>query len=211
MTVFLPHAKRQPGRKVVIGDSLSSHFTSEVVQACEENNIAFLCLVPNSTHLLQPLDVGFFRPFKIAWRKIIADYKQKNPRTKGIPKSVFPELLKNSLSAMDTIPCNVLLPIARQRMLKRFLQPECDEQQFTLAENSLIKFVEDVEKLYGSSYYKFNTRVLLHIPDCVKNFGMLWANSTFSFENANGTLVNMLHNSQAICISVHKLLVENVT
>lgn len=106
LTVFLPHAKHLQGPKVVIGDNLSSHFTATVIAECEKNDIAFVCLVPNSTHLLQPLDVGFFRPFKIAWRKTVATFKEKNPRTATIPKSVFPSLLTNALQSMDEITLN---------------------------------------------------------------------------------------------------------
>ncbi|KAJ8943077.1 hypothetical protein NQ314_009837 [Rhamnusium bicolor] len=32
VTIFLPHAKRLVGRKVLIGDNLSSHFTDEVIR-----------------------------------------------------------------------------------------------------------------------------------------------------------------------------------
>ncbi|KAK6167093.1 hypothetical protein SNE40_021197 [Patella caerulea] len=63
-TTFLPHAKRLAGKTVLIGDNLSSHFTSEILKSCEENNIAFVCLPPNSTHICQPLDVSFFAPMK---------------------------------------------------------------------------------------------------------------------------------------------------
>lgn len=56
---FLPHAKNLDGPKILIGDNLSSHFTCEGLQLCDENNIKFVCLPPNTTHLCQPLDVGF--------------------------------------------------------------------------------------------------------------------------------------------------------
>ena len=75
--VFLPHARRLNGRKVLIGDNLSSHFTDEVIRQCKENDIAFVCLPPNATHLCQPLDVSFFRPMKMAWRKVLTSWKGK--------------------------------------------------------------------------------------------------------------------------------------
>jgi len=50
-STFLPHAYRLPGRKLLIGDNLSSHFSPDVLKSCEENNIAFVCFSPNSTHL----------------------------------------------------------------------------------------------------------------------------------------------------------------
>ena len=78
--VAFPFCKRKSGRCVVIGDNLSSHFSPEVIKLCNENNISFCCLPPNSTHLCQPLDVSFFRPMKTKWRTISADYKERKAK-----------------------------------------------------------------------------------------------------------------------------------
>ena len=48
---------RLEGRKVVIGDNLSSHLSEEVIASCEEYNISLVFLPPNLTHLCQPLDM----------------------------------------------------------------------------------------------------------------------------------------------------------
>ncbi len=101
--VFLPHAFTLTGKIVLTADNLASHFSPKVIELCKQHNIAFICFVPNSTYLSQPLDVTFFRPMKIAWRKVLGDYKLKNPSLKGIPKAQFPRLLKLALDAMDTI------------------------------------------------------------------------------------------------------------
>lgn len=100
-TCFLPHAKRQPGRKVLIGDNLSSHIQPEIIVECEQNEIDFVCLPKSSTHLTQPLDVGFFRPLKQAWRNELNDWKNQNSRLNAIPKSSFPSLLRKTLDVMD--------------------------------------------------------------------------------------------------------------
>lgn len=42
-TCFLPHAKRQPGRKILLGDNLSSHIHPEVIFECEQNKLT-LCV-----------------------------------------------------------------------------------------------------------------------------------------------------------------------
>ena len=39
-----------------------------------------LCLLPNTMHLLQPLDIGTFAPLKKAWKAILKSFKL---RTKG--------------------------------------------------------------------------------------------------------------------------------
>lgn len=100
-TCFLPHAKALEGKKVIIGDNLAAHFTDEVLRSCRENNIAFTCLPPNSTHLTQPLDVCYFRPMKMAWRDTLLEWKQRNPRLATVQKDEFPSLLKKTLIRMD--------------------------------------------------------------------------------------------------------------
>jgi hypothetical protein len=77
--VMLPRLKRKVGKKLIIGDNLSSHLSPAVIDACRENNIAFVCLPANSTDKLQPLDVGVFGPLKAAWRSVLTVYKQKHP------------------------------------------------------------------------------------------------------------------------------------
>ncbi len=100
---FLPHAQLQPGPKILMCDNLSSHFTDRVIHTCLENNVRFVPLLPNSTHLLQPLDVAFFRPMKVAWRKTLQRYRSANKKVKVVPKCDFPDLIHNALEEMDTI------------------------------------------------------------------------------------------------------------
>nr|CAI5854533.1 unnamed protein product [Callosobruchus analis] len=44
-------------RKVLIRVNLSAHLDEEVIKLRREDEIDFVCLIPNSTHLCQPLDV----------------------------------------------------------------------------------------------------------------------------------------------------------
>jgi hypothetical protein len=94
MTTLLPRLKKLPGVKVVIGDNLSSHINLEVLKTCEENNIRFVCLPPNATHLTQPLDVTYYGPMKREWRKILTSWKEGNKSLTSLPKDQFPKLLK---------------------------------------------------------------------------------------------------------------------
>jgi hypothetical protein len=43
--------------KVLIGDNLAAHMSPTVTCLCQENNIRFIFLPENSTHLLQPPDL----------------------------------------------------------------------------------------------------------------------------------------------------------
>lgn len=102
LQIALPYFRAlPPGRRALIGDNLASHISSEVVKQCEENNISFILLPPNSTHMTQPLDVSVFQPLKAKWRQILRDWKKSK---KGvISKDVFPRLLKQCL---DSIAAN---------------------------------------------------------------------------------------------------------
>lgn len=120
---FLPHARRLPGQKVLLGDNLSSHLDDEVLRLCREYDIKFVCLVPNSTHLTQPLDVAFFRPLKSAWRQTLTSWKMQNPRLCTVPKDTFAYLLTQALNKMDQVPAkpnspysNIMSGIKRNMM-----------------------------------------------------------------------------------------------
>lgn len=94
-TVIVPYAKKKPGRKVVIGDNLSSHFSQSVLQTCNELNVMFICLPPKTTHLLQPLDVAYYAPLKRHWRDVLTKWKKtEGLKHKTLVKSSFPKLLK---------------------------------------------------------------------------------------------------------------------
>lgn len=62
--IILPWAKEKIGTKILIGDDLASHINHRIVTMCEANDIRFVFLPPNSSHLTQPLDVCYFGPLK---------------------------------------------------------------------------------------------------------------------------------------------------
>lgn len=61
--IFLPSW----GWEVRDCEILSSHITARTLRLCEENNIAFFFLPPNSTHMLRTLDVTFLQSLS-AWQ-----------------------------------------------------------------------------------------------------------------------------------------------
>ena len=95
-SLFLPHANQLPGKKVLLGDNLASHFSPKVIRLCREHQIHFISLIPNATHLLQPLDVAVFKGLKVRWRRILDKWRMESQRKGVIPKEIFPQLL-NSL------------------------------------------------------------------------------------------------------------------
>jgi len=100
--VLIRNLKKTPGKKVVIGDNLSSHISPYIIDKCKQENIYFICLPPNSTHLTQPLDVPFFHPMKVARRKILSDWKTtpEGIQNATLQKQSFPKLLKKLLDVL---------------------------------------------------------------------------------------------------------------
>ncbi len=107
-SVALPYFRQLKGngRKVIIGDNVASHISLDVISKCRENDIDFILFPPNCTHLLQPLDVIFFRQLKPKWRKTLKNWKLKH--SGPIPKDQFGKLLFSAMKELglypDTIP-----------------------------------------------------------------------------------------------------------
>lgn len=130
--IFLPFVENKNGAKILIGDNLASHFDPETVKLAKENNIYFSSLPPNSTHLTQPLDVGFFRPFKAAWRNILDKWRVESRSKGSIPKQQLPLLFNRLFSKMEETKSKLLksafastglFPLNPQEVLKRLPQP----------------------------------------------------------------------------------------
>ncbi|CAD6216234.1 GSCOCG00011304001-RA-CDS [Cotesia congregata] len=81
-------------------DGHSSHLTMAVSDFCREKQIVLIALHPNATHILQPLDVAFFHPLKVAWRKVVTDWRMNNNGNK-ITKENFTTLLKSAVDTLD--------------------------------------------------------------------------------------------------------------
>lgn len=122
--VFLPFVRRLEGKKVLIGDNLSSHISLTVIGLCKENNIEFVCLPPNATDKMQPLDVGLFAPLKRIWRANLSEGRAKDPDFNPVQKTKFASELKKIMALLktETIMPNAfakcgLYPINKEKVL----------------------------------------------------------------------------------------------
>lgn len=145
MEIALPYFRKLPkGPKVLVGDNLASHLTIPVIQKCIENDIRFVFLPPNSTHLTQPLDVAVFAPMKRKWREQVKKWKTRN---KGaIRKDVFPRLLRKTIESLqEKMSDNIIagfrgtgiFPLDRQQVLKR-LPSDNDEDRGDTAAQAMV-------------------------------------------------------------------------
>lgn len=160
-SIILPYLRSlPPGPKVLLGDNLASHISAKVISQCANDNIRFILLPPNSTHLTQPLDVSVFRPIKTAWRKTLQEWKKHNKGT--VRKDVFPRLLnqtlnRGSLSNEQNIKSGFeatgLLPLNRQKVLSKL--PKTNSQK--LQEETGI--VESLREVFERSRFKAPTSV----------------------------------------------------
>ncbi|XP_063232409.1 uncharacterized protein LOC134536584 [Bacillus rossius redtenbacheri] len=124
-TIAIPYLKKLDGTKYLIGDNLASHLSVDIIQLCNINNIKFIFLPTNSTHLTQPLDVAFFRPMKNSWRQILEEWKKGPGRNEAsVPKDKFPGLLKKLVSTLkeDNVrsgfrKCGIV-PLCRNKVLQ---------------------------------------------------------------------------------------------
>lgn len=78
-------------------DGHVSHLSLNVTEFCKSNGIILVALLPNATHIIQPMDVCLFGPLKKAWLKTVHEWKINNNYSK-LSREDFAPLLKTCLS-----------------------------------------------------------------------------------------------------------------
>ena len=87
------------------------------------------------------------------------------------------------------------------------LKEEIQSQELQKAENMLEYFVSSVGDLYEPRFLTLNFHLLLHLPENVRQLGLVWAYSCFPFEDANGFLMKLVKGTQ----SVHSQLLDSIS
>lgn len=90
---------------VLFVDGHSSYFTMHLSTFCRDKDIVLITLYPNATHILQPLDVGFFRPLKASWEKTVHRWKLDTEGAR-LTKHYFAGELKKAIDAINS--CEIL-------------------------------------------------------------------------------------------------------
>ena len=83
---------------IIYLDGHSSHVTIPLVKFCREKQIELIALFPNATHIMQPLDISFFHPFKEMWRSTIIKYKAEKNISR-LKKEPVPAVLFQTLES----------------------------------------------------------------------------------------------------------------
>lgn len=78
---------------VLVIDGYSAHKNTELFIWCKQHEIILLLLYPNSTHILQVLDIAIFGPLKHKYGEIVEDWKSINPN-KNFTELEFIKVLK---------------------------------------------------------------------------------------------------------------------
>jgi hypothetical protein len=154
--VFLPYIATLPADqvKVLIGDNLAAHMSPTVTRLCEENNIRFIFLPENSTHLLQPLDVAVFAPMKRKWREVLTTWKEDCIRVgenyASIPKQSFPALLGKLLEKdwggpiRSGFAATGLYPFSLERVLAKLPKEINSAEIETAVQKTLLNKLNDM-------------------------------------------------------------------
>ena len=88
---------------VVLMDGCTAHVSLAIVEEARKRNIILVKLPPNSTHVLQALDVTVFGSCKSTWTDILRDWSRQS-RYKPVTKSVFHVLFAKLFAAMIAKP-----------------------------------------------------------------------------------------------------------
>ena len=160
-SLALPRLRRLDGKKVLIDDNLSSHLSVKVIEACKANDISFICLYPNGTHLLQPLDVSYFAPLKKAWKRVLGKWKlsPEGRQQVTLNKKQYPRLLAKLIAilASENGPENLksgfrkcgLVPFEPEQVYKRLPSTASNELEPTEALDSSL--LEALKELTGNN------------------------------------------------------------
>lgn len=91
------------------------------------------------------------------------------------------------------------------------LQPVITPHDLQVAKIKLNDFVMKYEIYYGKASMTMNVHTLLHIVECVRNMGPLWAYSMFVFESFNGRLKKYGQNSSNVINQiVEKMYIQSI-
>jgi len=149
MDKFITFVKDLEKPVLLLCDGHNSHLTYSTVKKAQDNQIILFCLPPNTSHALQPLDVGFFAPLKSVWKKVLKEWLRES-RHKNVDKSIFPSLLKKLVDQIDGellksgFNGSGLFPIDRSKPMKKVVtvKPKGDTENNSNPHNQVVEHLQ---------------------------------------------------------------------
>lgn len=89
--------KKIPLPVIVFIDGHASHLTLHTSKFCNEHGIILIALLPNSTHLIQPMDVAVFHVLKENWKQKVHQWRMNHLDQPVLKKIHFAPLLEETL------------------------------------------------------------------------------------------------------------------
>lgn len=87
---------------LLLVDGHKSHLSMELSEFCRNNDIILYALLPNTTHITQPADVGAFKGLKTEYKRTVHEWQNiPENRNKAITKVNFCRVLEMVLSKSD--------------------------------------------------------------------------------------------------------------
>ena len=129
---FILHVDRHAGAArpiALIIDSVSSHVDMKAFTLAVAKGIEIYRLLPNSTHIMQPLDKGVFGALKTQWHKVTRKHARDYPGSK-ISKANFAEKLTEAFNnfyrpstIINSFRSTGVYPVDRSRITVDMLAP----------------------------------------------------------------------------------------
>lgn len=90
---------------IVFIDGHSSHLTLPLCEFCHQNGIILIALLPNATHIYQPMDIGVIFPLKAIWKRKRIEWKSDiNNVGVVFARANFLDLLQKSMVELQANP-----------------------------------------------------------------------------------------------------------
>lgn len=150
-------------------DGHTSHLTMASSEFASQNGIILISLFPNSTHILQPLDVAVFGPLKAQWRKVICQWRIENNGNR-LSRDIFAQLLKTTLDNMKHLSDIIkngfrtcgLFPLNPDNInYKKYFKNTTSNSQSIINEreiNKLVEFLNFLKKKIHIKWRNLNVR-----------------------------------------------------
>lgn len=103
-TIFYPWLQKEEINTPVLlfVDGHVSHRSLKLSEFCAEKKIILASLLPNTTHICQPMDVVIYGPVKRKWSQNLQHLKTQNTQPERMSKQTFCELLAQCVDDVCT-------------------------------------------------------------------------------------------------------------